>query len=227
MKDFARIRRGLEKRFDAPAWALFFEVPDGTGRDSTRRADAVALSLYPSRGLEIHGCEVKVNRSDWLRELKKQAEKSAPVQRFCHRWWVVAPPGVVDVELDGLPPTWGLLELGTGGALRAKVKAPVLSPEPVSGSFVASLGRCMHTTVDNAKRAVRRELEAGDEYQRGLADGQALARKVFGNARAPVETIQATLKSFRRMVIQLECERDALVDPGGRAAALLMRGRSK
>ena len=114
-----------------------FEVGDATGTRQTRWADAVAMNLYPSRGLEIHGFEVKASRSDWLSELRNPA-KSAPVQQYCDRWWIVAPPGVV---ADGeLPPTWGLLEAKVG-KLRQVCAAPKLEAKPVTGAFVAAMLR--------------------------------------------------------------------------------------
>jgi len=33
------------------------------------------MDLWPSGGLEIHGHEVKVSRSDWLRELKEPEKR--------------------------------------------------------------------------------------------------------------------------------------------------------
>jgi hypothetical protein len=58
----------LAARYCAPAWAIFYEVANATGANGSRYADAVAMSLYPSRGLELHGFEVKKSRWDWVRE---------------------------------------------------------------------------------------------------------------------------------------------------------------
>lgn len=133
----SEINAALRARFCAPEWALLFNVGDATGTRQSRWADAVAMNLYPSRGLELHGFEVKASRSDWLRELK-QPEKSAPVQRFCDRWWIVAPPGVV---ADGeLPPTWGLYE-AKGGRITQAVAAPKLEAQPITREFVAAMLR--------------------------------------------------------------------------------------
>src|SRR3546814_12925642 len=93
----AQINAALRARFCAPGWALLFNVGNATGATQRRWADAVAMNLYPSRGLELHGFAVKASRSDWLSELK-QPDKSAPVQKLCDRSWVVAPPGVVNED---------------------------------------------------------------------------------------------------------------------------------
>lgn len=134
----SEVNAALRARFCAPEWALFFEVGDATGAQHRRWADAVAMNLYPSRGLEIQGFEVKVSRSDWTKELKTP-EKSAPVQQYCDRWWIVTPEGIVK---DGeLPPTWGHYIVSPSGKIRQAVAAPKLEPIAVSRAFVASMMR--------------------------------------------------------------------------------------
>lgn len=129
-------RAMLRKRYPAPEWALMEEVAPATG-GGTRYADAIAVNLWSSRGHAIHGFEIKVSRSDWLRELKAP-EKAEPLYRYCDHWWIVAPKGVVK---DGeLPPTWGLLELRATGLVQV-MAAPRLEPQPITRSFFASLMR--------------------------------------------------------------------------------------
>ncbi|MBW2673476.1 MAG: hypothetical protein JRD89_08705 [Deltaproteobacteria bacterium] len=154
--DVVKMRKLLLRRFDAPAWAVLFEVKSSTGyaNGEPRSADAVAISLWPSRGLAIHGVEIKVHRSDWLRELKKP-NKSEAVQKHCDFWWIAAPKGVV--EVDELPPTWGLLEVSGKRGLVAKRQAPELAAKPLDLGFVASLGRRMGGAVEQAMRTARQD----------------------------------------------------------------------
>jgi len=129
-------REMLQKRYPAGEWALMQEVAPRTG-GGTRYADAVAVNLWSSRGHAVHGFEIKVSRSDWLRELK-QPEKAEDVYQFCDHWWIVAPRGVVK---DGeLPPTWGLLEVRDTGLVQ-QTAAPRLTPKPITREFFASLMR--------------------------------------------------------------------------------------
>lgn len=137
------IRCALRLRYPEGSHALLWEVANATGSNQRRFADAVAVGLWPSHGHEIEGIEIKVSRGDWLRECV-QPEKSQPIYRFCNRWWLAVPKGLV--EPDELPVTWGLLELA-GDAMRAKKKAPALTPETPSIGFVASLLR-RHAGVD-------------------------------------------------------------------------------
>ena len=56
----------LKARFCLPAWAFFPAVRNAAGFDANRTADGIAMSLWPSRGLEVYGFEIKVSRGDWL-----------------------------------------------------------------------------------------------------------------------------------------------------------------
>lgn len=74
-------------------------------------ADAISVDTWrdSGRGQCLHGYEVKVSRSDYLREVRDPA-KHATWARHCRYWWIVAPPGVV--RPDERPPYgWGLLIL--------------------------------------------------------------------------------------------------------------------
>ncbi|WP_155754587.1 hypothetical protein [Burkholderia stagnalis] len=186
----ADVKAALRARFGAPEWALFFEVGDATGTRQNRWADAVAMNLYPSRGTEVHGFEIKVSRSDWLRELKSPA-KSAPVQRYCDRWWVIAPDGVI-VEGE-LPPTWGRYEVQPSGKLRQVVAAPKLETELIDRAFVAAmLRRASAMDEDLVEAAVSAEvqrLRQGDE-QRVAREIEARTQR-FRDIQSAIDEIEA------------------------------------
>jgi len=173
----------LRKRFAAPEWCLMEEVAPATG-GHTRYADAIAVNLWQSRGHAIHGFEVKVSRSDWLRELK-QPEKAEPLVRLCDYWSIVAPKGVVK---DGeLPPTWGLYE--PRGESLVQVKAgPKLDAAPLTRAFFASLmrrgdeqlkkiaARMVRNALDESHAEVNRRVDA--IVDRRTRDHQELAARV-------------------------------------------------
>lgn len=190
------VRVLLSKRFNPPAWALLEEVRNKTGyRGRTERyADAVAMSLYPSRGLYIHGIEIKVSRSDWMRELSDPT-KSAPIQRYCDHWWVVVGDTSI-VDLGELPPTWGLLVPDKRGTkLVTKVKAPQLSPIPLDRAFLASMLRRASEQVTRATQG-----KQNDHYQRGLSEGRLQAENQKGyrehRAQQTLERMIGNLKEF-------------------------------
>lgn len=155
MKENFAIYAALRERFCAPEYALFFEVANGTGSNIRRYADALAMSLFPSRGLTIAGFEIKVSRNDWRRELRNPHKAEEGIFKFCDFWWIVAPAGVV--EKSDLPPTWGLLELGEK-KLRQAVDAPRLKPTPMTRNFIAAvLRRASEADEGIVDEAVRRK----------------------------------------------------------------------
>jgi hypothetical protein len=143
--------KALAARFPPREYALIEQVANGTGSHARRWADAVAISLWPSRGLLVHGFEIKVYKTDWKRELANP-EKSSKVQAYCDHWWIVAPEGLV--ETDELPPTWGLIDVLKGGKSKVRVKAPKLDAQPLTRTFVAAV---MRKYADSHDAIVRRE----------------------------------------------------------------------
>jgi hypothetical protein len=154
----------LAARHAAPEWAFLQEVRSNVGTGPVRSADAIAMSLWPSRGLELHGFEVKVSRSDWLRE-KKDPAKAEKIGRYCHRWWlVVDDPEIVRLEDGELPPTWGLYAR-RGSRLTVEVPAPTREPEPIPYTFLAAILRSV-TEGYVARAGIAGEIETKLREQR-------------------------------------------------------------
>lgn len=161
------IRTAMSKRWAAPQYAIMWEVGEGTGAQSGRFADAVIMSLWPSRGLELHGVEIKISRSDWKREAADPTKAEA-IARYCDRWWVHTAPGVVD-DLSDLPPAWGLREFD-GKAWRTVREAEKTEAAPITRPFLAALLRradgMMKSLMDEAMREAREAQYAEAERQR-------------------------------------------------------------
>ena len=180
------VQIALRTRFAAPAWALLFEVPDGTGGNKNRSADAVAMSLYPSRGLELNGFEIKVSRSDWQKELADPSKAEA-VCKYCDRWWIVAGDPKI-VHAGELPPTWGLL-VAQGKRLVCKTKAPKLDPVALNRRFLAALLR--RVEEQGADKKLLREAE-----RKGFDDGVAHGDRRSGGYKERFEKLSEKLKAF-------------------------------
>jgi hypothetical protein len=150
------LRARLRRKFPANEYAMLYEVRDGAGFSASRSADAVMVGLWPSRGCMIEGMEIKVSRTDWLRELKKP-EKAEAFVPYCDKWWVVA--GHADVvKLSELPPTWGLM-VPSGKGLTVAREAPKLEPKPIDRSMLAAmLKRATSTALDDPE--VRAAIDA-------------------------------------------------------------------
>lgn len=156
----------LRERYAGADWAFLVEVPNGTGAAKSRSADAIAMSLWPSRGTDLQGFEVKASRTDWMKELKEPGKAEA-ICKFCDRWWIVVGDRKI-IQPGELPPTWGLM-VPRGDKLVVEVEAPKLESQPISRAFLAGLfRRSMEQLVPKEQR------QAFDmkEYQRGRKDGE-------------------------------------------------------
>lgn len=188
----ADVLDALRRRHPRPEWEVFTEVSDSTGMaGSGRRADAIAVATWPSRGFSIVGYEVKVSRSDWLAEVANP-KKADPLMAFCDRWFVAAPPKVV-MESE-VPETWGYLML-TGGGLRVKVDAPKLTAKPIDRGFMAGL-------IRQTGGAIEREISR--RVAKALADERAaiestIARRVAAESQSATRRLQEEAEAVRRI----------------------------
>jgi len=165
------VTAALREKYAPPAWALLAGVSDGTGYSKSRTADAMAMSLWESRGLELLGFEIKSSRTDWLRELENPGKAEA-LCRYCDRWYLVT--GDLKICRDGeLPPTWGLIER-RGGKLVVAKEAPKLSPAPFDRSFFAALLRRTQEQLDGYLLSAE---ERSRIHQQGRDQGREEGRK--------------------------------------------------
>lgn len=145
-----RIRCALRVKYEDKArFCLLEEVGNSTGFANAGWADAVLMHLWPSDGLHLWGFEIKASRGDWLRELKN-IKKSENIARFCDRWIVVVPHGVVK---DGeLPTAWGLwhYNLDTGAISQHAPGETRVTPKYIHRRFFASLIRRTQGTLPAA-----------------------------------------------------------------------------
>lgn len=159
----------LRELYPEPAYAFLEQVADATGARHHRWADALVMGLWPSRGLGLTGIEVKVSRTDWLRELKDPA-KAETIARFCDHWFVAV--GNEDIVRDGeLPENWGLLvPANTKARIAVKKAAGVLNPQPVTRDFLAAILR-------QASRLQSGQLWSEPSRTRGRARGSKNTRR--------------------------------------------------
>src|SRR3990167_2764101 len=115
----AEVMFALSKKYDHESYAFLPEVRNSTGfSGAVRTADAIVMGLWPSRGIELEGFEIKTSRQDWMNEIK-QPDKSDAIAKYCDRWWLVI--GDEKIVKDGeLPATWGLMVPGKNNTLKVK-----------------------------------------------------------------------------------------------------------
>jgi len=127
----------LEARYAPPGWVTIRECSDRTGYRN-RSADLIALGIWPSRGLEIIGFEIKSLRGDWLKELK-EPEKADPIAVHCDRWYIVVTNPAI-IKPGELPADWGLI-VPHGAVLRIVVESAYRDKGAVSRPFFMSMMR--------------------------------------------------------------------------------------
>ncbi len=113
-----------------------------------RTADFIVFDTWASSRFAIHGVEVKVSRSDWLRELKDPT-KAEPFMAWCTHWWLAVPDRSM-VKPDELPSGWGLLAgQRYMGDMRlvAAIPAPRRNVPPIPPDSVAALLRAAVKTA--------------------------------------------------------------------------------
>ena len=161
----------LRLRYPQAEYALFRHVPNGTGGSTTRTLDAMCMSLWPSRGLDIMGFEIKCSRSDWLTELRNPAKAEA-LAKYCDYFWLVVADDKI-VKAEELPRTWGLL-VANGTKLKIVTPAPKLDPVEMPRKQLAALLRVAQKT-DSDAAAISYAKTSG--YDEGYKAAQTRERK--------------------------------------------------
>lgn len=152
---------------------LISEARSGAGHaGNDGRLDLVAVGCWQSVGLIVQGHEVKVSRSDWLRELKNP-KKTERFMRYCHRFWLVVPAPWKDIVHDGeLPESWGLLEVKNGMAKVVRGRtAPKLDPEPLPWHWQVGWLAQVDRVHGRRERSVNQGALSA-EFRRGLEEGE-------------------------------------------------------
>ncbi|MFH8295068.1 hypothetical protein [Streptomyces sp. NPDC018059] len=163
-----RLRQMLRDHFIKPGeelpGAVFLTEVTAPGR-STRRADAVHIGTWASRGGgEIDVCEIKVERADWLRE-KRDPGKAEAWWWYSSRFWLVVPNTSI-AQPEELPPGWGMLVPKRSGRRFQTVVEPAVRTPEITPELLVTLLTCTETVRVNALRRQRDEL--GRQYQERL-----------------------------------------------------------
>ncbi len=142
----------LNEQWPHAKYAFIVEFRGGTGWSRESRADAIAMNLWPSEGLELIGFEIKTSRADWLKEIKDPL-KCEPIKQFCDRWYLVTDERKVAQENE-VPEDWGFMRMDWVSMKQQIVtvkEAPKLEPKEIDRLFLASLMRLAsnpHDVVD-------------------------------------------------------------------------------
>lgn len=190
--DLLRARHVRPGNGGSGEFAYVEHVRNGAGFDSNRTFDAVVMSLWPSRGLELHAFEVKVSRGDWLRELKDPAKADAAA-KVCDRFSLVVSDPAIVAEGE-LPPTWGLLVV-KGGRMQCVKAAPLLpdaNPKKgISRSFLVALLRANGAVpVAEAAEIEQARIQAAQEAREAAQEANTQWRRQYEELVAKVRRFE-------------------------------------
>lgn len=189
LKSAHEVIHALRMKYDGNAYAFMEQVGDGTGARAYRWCDALVMSLWPSRGLDLIGIEVKVSRSDFLKELSLP-QKADAIAKFCDYWYLAVGDENI-VQAGELPSTWGLLVPDSKGNLRCRVEATKLEAQPISRSFLAAVLRQASVQITDVAKMIA-------EYNRGVEIGRKEAEETAKHSRENWKQMHAELdKSVR------------------------------
>lgn len=181
--------QALRPLFPQQEYALFPQVANGTGYGANRHIDAIAMGLWPSRGLHFHGFEIKSHRSDWIRELR-DPKKAEDMHGNCNYWSVVAADDKI-VKAEEVPHGWGFFFFHHQKArLVRQIKPAFVERSNVNREFVAALLRQAQQAItpDSALIAARNE-----GFTKGMLQGKESAKadlEDYGSLKKRVEAFE-------------------------------------
>lgn len=159
----------LRQRHPDPEWVYLPQVRTQTGYsdevggfDTVRYLDAFAMNCFGSKGFTRVAYEIKISRSDWLRELE-DPRKRAQAYFLCHEFWFAVAPGVYQPGDEGglkIRQHWrsdpldgcGVIQVEEDGTLTVLRKARRHEAWPMPAAFIASLLRNYVTAQQAGER---------------------------------------------------------------------------
>lgn len=191
----------LEKRYATDqGWLLLYEVANGTGFKGTGYADALAFSIWPSRGIALHGFELKQSRTDLLKELRDE-NKANHFLKYCQFWWLVVSDAKL-VQGVEVPTTWGILAPRNNILYQVRA-APKLEAEAWKPEFIAALMRRFHEAhIAKDQSAARAHVEErarkmfNERVARQDTSELTAAKQEAENARRAYSDLNATVQEF-------------------------------
>lgn len=165
----------LKQKYSGGGWIVLEQVNEGTGTLGRSWVDAVVLGIWPSTGCTRMAFEVKVDRGDFLREIKNPAKNRWARESF-NSFWYLAPAGVIKEE--ELPAGCGWMK-PRGSGLSIVRAASNNDSAPIDALLLSSLIRSA-VKFDHAqdRESVERVLAESGAHQSALMIQRAAERFV-------------------------------------------------
>lgn len=193
------MRKALRAQYPLPHYALLYEVASGMGKTLSGYADAIAMSLFPSRGLDISGFEIKTDRGDWLRELKNP-DKAEWVAKFCDFWWlVIGEEGIAKPE--EVPAGWGLYVLDKNDNLKVVKKPRKLKAVHPDRPFIGAMLRRANEMAERERKKAVESIDNNEFVKKARAKAEKEAERRFNQ---DLELATRTHEALKREVEEFE-----------------------
>lgn len=181
------------------------------GAQGSRALDAWVL-LPTWAPLTAIGYEVKVSRSDWLKD-----QKFEEYRKVCHLFFVVAPKGVVDRA--EVPPGVGLLEpIGKGDGQRLVMRVKPVRQEPDDSSLARLMAYALMWKRVEADPSAIMDRERRMSYWRTWVeqrkDASRLGLSVSSRMRELLRTSAEEQARAQRRADELQWAAEALIALG-------------
>ncbi len=137
----------LRSKYPAPDWVFFEELRFGTGYGKfvDQRIDAWAMHTWPSKNFLKIAFEIKIYRSDFLKELH-DPYKRKPALSVSNQFYFIGPRGLMTKH--EMPDECGLMEVLPDGSIKTIKAAPERKIAEPSWNFLASLARRIQGCVE-------------------------------------------------------------------------------
>lgn len=141
----------LRNKYSDDRYIVLEQVANFPGFGATQYIDVIVVDLWPSGGLQRLAFEVKVSRSDFLKEIN-DPNKNSYAKAHYHQFWYVAPKGVIE-EASEVPDGCGWLEVQKDRLITRLAARRVNAPE--SGD---NLLGCILNAVKRDRKQMRNEI---------------------------------------------------------------------
>lgn len=196
MSETGTLLAALERHYIKPSEPLpgGIFLPEVTlGAAGGSRCDALYVGFTSTSGRLLVGHELKVSRSDWLRELDAPG-KADPWADQCHAWWVVAPAGIV--QSGELPDGWGLMEPPSARGHRFTVRRPAQVHKDRDPNWTAVRSILARADTLRANAISRATREAGAKAQAAVDARAEQLHQVRMRQQPDLELLRARLASI-------------------------------
>ena len=139
----------LRTKYPADEWVFFEELRVGTGygKNAEQEIDAWAMNTWPSKDFLKIAFEIKIYRSDFLKELH-DPYKRKPALSASNQFYFIGPKGLMTKH--EMPDECGLMEVLPDGSIKTAKVAPERKSGEPSWSFLASLARRIQAQAERA-----------------------------------------------------------------------------